>query len=261
MASPFTIFRRHQRVMIAALTLLAMFAFVFLDPLLDHLGGGGSRNPVVITTDAFGDLDENDLDSLRRQRQLILRVMERTLVEGGIHPTLASYQIMQVFGPPDEEAVVQSWLLAQRAEDLGMVVDERAIRDFLSVFLQQLTENQVGLGDIAAILQQDGIPQRIFFNALQQELLAREFRQSFQGSLWAVPPMQRWDYYRRLNQRANIELTPISVAKYMSQIEDPGDEVLRAFFRSTKTPSSVTIHQNRASGNPKRLRCSILKPI
>ncbi|MDZ7616883.1 MAG: hypothetical protein U1E05_07765, partial [Patescibacteria group bacterium] len=234
MASPFTIFRRHQKVMIAALTLLAMFAFVVLDPLLDHIGGGASSDPVVVTTRAYGDLNETDLQSLIRQRQLVLNVMEQVLLNGGMHPAIVRYWVEQGFGPPTEESVVQTWLFAQRAEGLGMVVDDRAVNDFLALMLEQLTESRVTVDAIRESLARDKVPHRVFFSAMRNELLARQFSGSFQLSFGGVPPMQRWDYYQRLNRRADIELVPVSVTEFMDQVEDPGDGSLQAFFEKHK---------------------------
>ena len=53
----FSFFRKHQKLMIATLAILAMGAFVFLDPLMGLIGGGGPRggvaNPLVILTNLF----------------------------------------------------------------------------------------------------------------------------------------------------------------------------------------------------------------
>ncbi len=259
MASPFTIFRRHQKVMIAALTLLAMFAFVFLDPLLEHLGGGGGVNPTVVATRAYGDLRESDVSNLVRQRQLVLSVLRQVLSSGGMHPAIIDYWVQQRFGEPTEESVVQTWLHAQRAESLGMVVDDRAVNDFLNLLLQELTENQVGIGEIARVLERDKVPQRIFFAALRKELLARQFQRSFQLSLMGIPPMQRWDYYQRLNRRADIELVPVSVVDFMDQIKDPGEDVLRAFFEVHKSTEWRPDIPEPAFRQPKRIALQYFK--
>ena len=59
MASPFSIFRKNQKVMMALLGVLAMFAFVFLpDHHADTWGRGRSSNPVVVKTSKYGDLQE-----------------------------------------------------------------------------------------------------------------------------------------------------------------------------------------------------------
>jgi hypothetical protein len=73
MASPFTIFRKNQKLLLAGLTLMAMFSFVFLDVLTRFGGGrGGSSaqaDDVVVTT-SEGALTESDLDVIRRDRMV-----------------------------------------------------------------------------------------------------------------------------------------------------------------------------------------------
>ena len=234
MASPFSIFRRHQKLMLAVLTLLAMFAFVFLDPLLQAFRGDAPADPVVVSTRRYGNLHDREIRNLIHQRQLVLNVFERALIGGGVPHFFASFQVQQVFGPPDEEAVVNTWLLAQHAEQVGMVVDDSAVNEFLNSFLEEYTENQFTISDLAGMLKADKIPQRTLFAALRRELLALGLRQSFRTSLLALPPMQRWDFYLRLNRRATVELVPVPVVDFMDEIEAPGDRTLRAFFEEHK---------------------------
>ena len=74
MASPFRVFRKHQKVLIATLGLLAMIAFVFLAPLMSLLGGrgsgGGPTNPAVIEWDD-GEITEFDLERAKIGRFLV----------------------------------------------------------------------------------------------------------------------------------------------------------------------------------------------
>ncbi len=258
MASPFSIFRRNQKVMLAVLTLLAMFAFVFLDPLLQAFRGD-VPDAVVVTTRRYGDLREQDIRNLIVQRQIVLNVLERVLVSGGFPPEFAAFQIQQFFGPPTEEAVVNAWLHAKRAESLGMVVDDNAVNEFLNSFLEQYTENRVQIADLREMLQRDDIPQRALFAALRNELLARQLRQSFQTSLWGIPPMQRWNYYQRLNRRATIELAPVAVVDFMDQVEDPGEDTLRAFFDEHKDRLWRPDSPEPAFREPKRIALQYFK--
>lgn len=259
MASPFSVFRRHQKAMFVALTILVMFAFVFLEPLMDAFRDEVQTNPVVVATPRYGDLREHDISSLIHQRQIVLNVLEQALVRGGMHPAVTSFQIQRLFGPPTEESAVNAWLLAQRADALGMVVDDRAVNEFLNLFLEQATEGRVRVGEISEILKRDKIPERVLFAALRRELLAQQLRQSFQTSLWATPPMQRWNYYLRLNRRATIELVPVSVVDFMDQIESPGEDILRAFFDEHKERAWRPDMPEPAFRQPKKIALQYIK--
>ena len=54
MASPFSVFRKNQKLMLAVLTILAMFGFVFLPIVLQNMGGEAAVNPVVVKTSKYG---------------------------------------------------------------------------------------------------------------------------------------------------------------------------------------------------------------
>ena len=70
MASSFHIFRRNQKLILALVTLMAMFAFVFLDPLLKYIGQyNAPANPVVVET-KYGDLKRSEIENLKSSRDL-----------------------------------------------------------------------------------------------------------------------------------------------------------------------------------------------
>ena len=70
-------------------------------------------------------------------------------------------------------------------------------------------------------------------DALRTELLARNYKDMFTGSL-QVMPAQRWDYYQRLKRRVRAEMAPVAVADFRAQVPDPGDARLTAFFNDHK---------------------------
>ena len=72
MASPFSVFRKHQKAMLAVICLMAMISFVFL-PIIGQSFrsiSGGAANAVVVSS-RFGDLRENDLRLLRSQHSIL----------------------------------------------------------------------------------------------------------------------------------------------------------------------------------------------
>ena len=76
MASPFSIFRKYQKAMIAFLALLAMVAFVFLDAMNTSLKSRSAENPVAVSTKRYGDLKESDLGRLRSRRQRLFNFLQ-----------------------------------------------------------------------------------------------------------------------------------------------------------------------------------------
>ena len=280
MASPFTIFRKHQKMLIATLGLLAMIAFVFLSgPVLDNIMSGSRSNPVVVSTKQYGDLTETELENLTAQRRITLNFLSQVSWEAARAMTLAASdaadnaqaameaaekatenkeslwqkalqaeiakrrarnearlteQMAQQFEMQSKEmtreSVVDAWVLAKRAEDLGLVVSDDAIK----AFLKGVTGDRVTGDTIRQILKRQKLGDRQLFQALRVFLAARQLEELLDFSLNAVPPGQRWDYYQRLHRRATIEVIPVPVAKYVDDIQEPEESTLRDFFEQYK---------------------------
>lgn len=228
-------FRKHRKVLLAILTLLAMLSFVFLPTILEimHTGGRG-RNPVVVKTTKYGSLTERQINGLVRQRQRLYAFLRQlhdvVRTKGGrgdaVREALNSFD----GSPANEEATIDHWLQALRAEELGFKVSEKAVNEYLA----SLTEGKAGNDDVRQILQRMRMSQGQLFEALRLELLALRFAQTFWISLAAATPAQRWEYYQQLNRRAKIEAVPVSAAKFVDKVAPPSEEDLRAFFEKYK---------------------------
>ena len=74
MASPFDIFRKHQRGAMATLVLLAMFSFIVLGTI--DMGGGsrggsGQSSDAVIGTWKFGNITQGDIEQRMADRVVV----------------------------------------------------------------------------------------------------------------------------------------------------------------------------------------------
>lgn len=253
MASPFKWFRKHQKWLIVSLFLMAMIAFVFLSNVQQYSGGGVSKNPVVVATTEFGDLRSYDLQALRHQRQLVLKFLGlirdavlRSKLETNrdadqkdkvpIEATVVE-AIQQAIGPATEQSVVDTWLYAQHAKRLGLVVGNQAVSDFI----REMSENRVHASELKkrsvrgsreqGIFERVGVGPMQMYELLRHELLALRLRRMFYVSLEGTTPAQRWDYFNRLERRATIEVIPVAVANYVGKVqEEPAEEELRELF-------------------------------
>jgi len=139
MASPFSVFRKRQKLAMAVLCLLAMVSFVLLPYLQDIVGGKASVNKVVVKTSTYGNLRERDLEILRQQQQRILGVLTDVRQMAGVPASLARQQVEMFVGPATEQSVVDRWLLAKYAEKMGMVISDQTV----IAFLKALTQDRV----------------------------------------------------------------------------------------------------------------------
>jgi|GEM_PF-702367 len=247
MASPFAVFRKHQKVLLAVLALLAMIAFVFLSgPVFDALTTGPGHNPVVVRTRAYGNLTEADLAHLLRQQNLVRTFFER------VYWTLGFRLPVE---PPSEESAVETWLLANRARELGLVVSNQMI----NTYLQEMTGRRVSRDTFRQVLREMHVSERQLFEAFRTELAARQMLEMIDFSTTPTTPAQRWDYYQRLNRRATVELVAEPVAKYIDRIPDPEEATLREFFEKYKEKYSDPISPEPGFRRPHRVAVEYLK--
>ena len=231
MASPFSVFRKHQKFLMALACLLAIIAFVFLPILGDTLGlrSGRPENKVVVTS-KYGDLRESSVSALLRQHRAVLGVLTEVGQMAGEYGLLARHQAEAAFGPATEEQVVTSWLLTKYAQQLGMVVSDEQIK----AFLKRWTRDAVKTAEFQAAFKRSGLSEIQFLNLMGDELLAQQLQRMFYVSLEGITPAERWDYFLRVKQMAAIEAVPLAVADYLGGVDDPSDEELSTFFDEHK---------------------------
>jgi hypothetical protein len=252
MASPFKVFRKHQKVWLAGLTILAMFSFVFLGTISDLLGTRQSQNPVVVRTSKYGKLTQRDLFFMRQDRMKALAVLQMMLIK--LFPPQIGSQIGQTcqqyieitFGKNTEEDIVMNWLKARRAEEIGMTISNDTINEFLKAYpldfaryypqlLKFVSEKGIPAQDVSAMITQQNLTQNQFFDIMRNELRALEVGRLFVLSLQGITPAERWEYFCRIRKQATVELIPVEVEQFIDQVnKNPSEEELNALFEKYK---------------------------
>ena len=228
MASAFSVFRKHERWMMAVLGVMAMIAFVFFDPLFGMRSGRGGNDPVVAETTLYGDIHETDLARMLAARALANRFAQQTIA------AVYGFAPQGYFGSETERGVVDTMLLARKAEQMGMrMTDEEITR-----FLQLLSDNRLSGDQFTEILngisgRRGGISRRQLYDALRNELLAQRMTAGFVGSQQATPA-ERWESYQKLNNRAKIEAVPVAVADFIDKVGEPDNTAIQTLFDNYK---------------------------
>jgi len=203
-----------------------MVAFVVLPVIIQYGGLHRGSNPVVVSTERYGDLTEFELHQMVLRRQRVLGILEQFFQSAAGFRT----DMSRFFGPATEEDVVDSWLLAREADRLGIKVSDEAI----NAFIRRVTQHRLSSDEIPSILKNYGVGQVALFSMLREELKALQMRTMFSTSVMAAPPAQRWDYYQRVNRLASVELIPVPVESLVDQVADPEPAVLEQFFEDHK---------------------------
>jgi hypothetical protein len=278
MASSFHLFRRNQKLMLAILTLLAMFAFVFLDPLFKYVGGNPApADPVVVET-KYGGLKASEIQRLVSSRRLVDQFLtmvtgtavDKMIDQGKLDPRSREMYIRMFSNEwrqrimtrssqgNEEAAAVETMLLDKRAEQMHLVVSDAAINQFL----KEISLDSVSQREMAGLINKlhgGGVGENQLFDALRNELTAWRVTQSFEVSAAGLTPAQRWDYYQRLNRKATIEAIPVAVADFADQVPDPGDDELKKFFDAHKNTIPVAGSPDAGFKQPRRERFQYFK--
>jgi hypothetical protein len=253
MASPFRIFRKHQKALMATAALLAIIAFVFLDPrIMDFFLSRGATDKVVVRSE-YGTLRESQLSMLmykRQQARSFLEMLGQFVAsarpEAARNRPLAVSDVLAKMGKTTEENVVDMWLFSQMAQHMGMSVDDKGVSEFL-----QQTAEGMPPAQIEKVVQQmeggrQGFSEAQLFSTLRDEIQALRIRDLYQVAptpnsgpfnifyTFTMPPGERWEYYTRLNRRATVEVAVVPVANYLGEVPAPENTKLEEFFDKYK---------------------------
>jgi peptidyl-prolyl cis-trans isomerase D len=231
MASPFSIFRKNQKLLIALLGVMCMLAFVVLPQVMQMMesGGGGGGEQIAVTT-KYGAINETELRGMQQSRTITNRFVTELLVRSGtVDPQ--TYRGTP-FGPDTEEAVVDTMLMARRAEEMGVVVSNDAVRSFL----REITQDKMPSEDIRQAIKGLGVQQSRLFDALRTELTARRVVDILSSGVGVVSasPGERFDYFRRVNARIRAEVVGVPVATLVDEVPPPSEQDLPAFYEQYK---------------------------
>jgi hypothetical protein len=243
-----------MKTLLVVFGVLIMFAFVVLDPMVQYLGGGrvaaevGSRRDGgdVAVTWKGGSLTNNELENLVMRRRIVDSFIRgvgmggiQLAIEAGAEPR--EPRVAPLLGPttPEqgvEQSVVHTALFAQAARDAGMRVSDDTIR----TYLDELGGGRVTREHMSGMLKQlgGGAPVNYIFDAIREEMLARNYLASHSFAFETVTPEQRYEDWLRVNDRVVIEAAPIAAESFLVDVPDPSPTELKGFFDEHKQRES-----------------------
>lgn len=233
MASPFSVFRRHQRIMLAACAILAMIAFVILGPMMSggSSGGPSGTNPVVVHWN-HGELRESQIQylmALANATNEFLGYAYQTAQASGAQPE------MPMLPRVSEADVVRNALFAKQAEAQGMVMSD----DMINAYLRRISGNAVNADQFEEILKtvrqsNRSVTMQNIFEELRRRLLAQQIIRLYESWSYGVPPGERWNYFLKLNQQALVDVVPVSTESFLSQVGEPTEAQVTALYERYK---------------------------
>lgn len=255
MAGPLALFRRYQKTLIAIIGVMLMITFV----VSSNQSGCTDRrvvgDPVVFHTHQ-GAMRERELANLiqarRMAHQFLLNVInvavnnlrrDRTMQAippeqiGQFLSRLIAGEGIDLRREISEESFVKSLIIARKAEELGIVITDQSINEFLKAS----SMNRVTPEQFREINMMMKFSQASLFNALRLELLSARLQRMYFGinAIRGTPPGMRWDYFERLNNRASIQAMALAVDGFLAKVGQPDDRQLQVLYDEHKNDYAI----------------------
>jgi hypothetical protein len=247
MAHPFRYFRKHQKAFLAVAAVLAIFLFVIGDAMFGYIGQGGGPDPnKEVASWKGGRLTAMELENLTQRRYFISRFLQtlmmtgaqRLMQEGGnpMQPSVPNFILNEGITPYEVNVnVVSTRILADQARKAGITISD----DVINHFLKEVSFRRVSDSEIVTLLQQmrggdiRGSEEQLFAG-LRELLLGHAYMTSYSGNIRNVLPEQRWEDWRRINERISLEAVPVTTSDFIKDVPDPKDADLQAFYEEYK---------------------------
>jgi hypothetical protein len=264
MQSPFKIFRKHQKIVLAGLTLMAMIGFGLGDVLQKMGRSGGSQQATrdVVETNV-GGLSQMELSHLRMQRTSLHRFIEAAYEVSHPehkHPAVLRYYAQMAaaqfgFGGLTQEGLLYSWLHRYEARKMGIVVSDPQIRDYIKRF----TNNKLSTARFSEILERMRLSPKELFDMFREELQG-DIARKMKVPAYLPSPEKYWEYYQQLNTREKIEVAALPVLDFAADIPDPAEKQIAALFEQHKADFERAANGEFRPGfrQPRRLKLHYL---
>src|SRR5690606_34722535 len=155
------------------------------------------------------ELRESDMQRLRvarnQLRSFLQYALQVTRNRGGtpgdprLQPSGVSAElVLESIMPDSEESIVQQLLLAQAAEEAGIVISDQAVLDYLD----RLADGTMERNAFAALLAQvsgNRMSQPPLIDVLRRQLMAWQMQDLARSGVFPATPGAAWHLYRKLN--------------------------------------------------------------
>jgi hypothetical protein len=246
MASPFRYFRKHTKAFMAVAAVICMFLFVFSS-------GGGGRNSqdeagrrranATVATWNGGSLTEGQLAMLVQNRLFTDQFLRRLFVQVGggqsgydLPTTVPTFLLQSDQHDYVELQVINTELFASLAEQAGITVSDAMINHYIEEFgLGRATTDDIRglLGSIGSRGDAGG-NEAVVFSTLRKLLMAHFYERSFNDVAATVLPEQRWEDWRRINERISLQAAVLPTEKFLAEAPEPTEAQLKELYNQHK---------------------------
>ena len=238
----FEIFRRRQKQMIAALAVLAMFAFVLADA-FDRLMSGSNANRDPVIGQAWGaEIYGSQVFAMRRERDIANQFILRSMSRAGVT------QVRPPLRDTSAAGVLRSIVLLGKARQMGISVNDGDVTEYI----RNLTDDRLSKQAFEDILR--GVPapseetddptsrernplgvgDSELYRILGQTILEDRVIEALAPPVILDTPLDAWQSREPTLTEVQLRLVRVPVAKFVDADEQPTDEQLKAVYDEYK---------------------------
>ena len=250
--SPLELFRRNQKVMMAGLIMLAMFAFVVLPTVQTYLqrSGPGMTDPVLASFNGV-PLTESRVMGFTQAHQSTVRYLtklgQETIKRGGM-PQVPGFSIDQqtqningvgINSQPGNDISIRTLQFAAEAQKQGFEMDDTAIE----LWMDQFTDGKISKREMYGLLRHETnnrMGELQLFDMLRKQLLSQLYYRGAsasvaRGQFPVQSPLDHWKNFLKLNQKATVTAYGVLTNDYISETDsNPADSEVLAVYNDGK---------------------------
>jgi hypothetical protein len=245
MSNPLSLFRRHQKVLLAIFGVVIMFTFTVGSIVTRYQGQSRAREDAVVVRWKHGKVTEADIREMRSYHIQTVRfldsIVSRAIAAGG-DPKAAGLrrdpngQIRDPGIPRSsaEEDMVRTMVLARKAREMGMDLSDDTVLEFID----RLSDGKVPRSALPQVLRDatsGGFAEQQLLEQMRTELMAQQMGMLAASGLLGITPDSAWDYFNRMHRRLKVELLPFSADELKSDVkEEPTAAEVQQLFDAGK---------------------------
>ena len=269
--NPFKKFRKHQKLALAVLGVLAMLSFIVVPSLMQLIPSTDARAiKDIASCREFGGVNERSAYILQQNRQNLIRfytVLHRNLVGPTGENRQSLYYLESVIGQlsarENTEELVNDWLLVRYGQKMGMAVSNQSIGDLL----KQITGGLISDAALDGSMRDVGMNPAMLQALISEQMVVDQVRAMFEISQMTITPLTRWNWFQRMNRKITAEVAAVPVELFVTKVADPSAAELQKFFEENKarifdpseaesgftTPNQVAFQYVKATPSKKML--------
>lgn len=238
MAASFKVLRQYEKIGLIILGVVVMVMFTmgdFFSYSNRNVGDAGTPKGARVVSWNGGSLTQGQVERIMEDHRSVIDVEQEILQKIASDKKNPGQPKVQPIMAAAGEELVNRYIFSTYAANLGLQVDDEAVR----TFLKKLSGDRMSMSEIKTILDDvigDSPEARTrFFNWTRRELASKAVERMILSAQTGVAPEGAWDQFKGMMQRAQIEFIALPTTNYLDKVKDkPSPAELKALYEELK---------------------------